>query len=169
MTYVDDFEKAVSDLCQYLKEDFCVSLSDSLALLEFDFGTLSSELHSLNESMHSAFQNMPTCEESIDAWTQSLIALASQLPIDFNSISESVPCQIAPKSLPYMLSFDLIIQIIMLLIALLGLIHSYSPNQELANMQHLLEENLSAIHELMDELAASDNSLDSEEPTYYNC
>ena len=152
MTYVDDFEKAVSDLCQYLKEDFCVSLSDSLALLEFDFGTLSSELHSLNESMHSAFQNMPTCEESIDAWTQSLIALASQLPIDFNSISESVPCQIAPKSLPHMLSFDRIIQIIML-----------------ANMQHLLEENLSAIHELMDELAASDNSLDSEEPTYYNC
>lgn len=169
MTYVDDFEKAVSDLCQYLKEDFCVSLSDSLALLEFDFGTLSSELHSLNESMHSAFQNMPTCEESIDAWTQSLIALASQLPIDFNSISESVPCQIAPKSLPHMLSFDRIIQIIMLLIALLGLIHSYSPNQELADIRCLLEENLSAIHELMDSSPASDALPDSEEPKYYDC
>lgn len=169
MTYINDFEKAVSGLCQCLKENFRVSLSDSLALLEFDFGTLSSELHSLNESMHSAFQNMPACEESIDALTQSLIALASQLPIDFDSVSESVPCQVAPKSLSHMLSFEQIIQIIMLLIALLSLIHSYSPNQELADIRCLLEENLSAIHELMDSLPASDALPDSEEPEYYDC
>lgn len=169
MTYIDDFEKAVSSLCQYLKEEFSVSLSDSLSLLEFDFGILSNELHSLDESMHSAFQNMPACEESIDALTQSLIALASQLPSDFDSISENFPCQVTPKSLPHMLSFDRIIQIIMLLIALLSLIHSYSPNQELADIRCLLEENLSAIHELMDSLPASDALPDSEDPECYDC
>lgn len=43
------------------------------------------------------------------------------------------------------------------------------PSHELADIRCLLEENLSAIHELIDSLPAADTPPDSEEPECYDC
>ena len=156
------FTRVATTACGY-QETFA-SLSNSL-------DALSARLSSLAVVPVDDFEPLLSEPLTMRIIDDSDAVLSCVEPLDTSGIAATMQDELHEvRNTPFLkLSFEQIVQIIALFISLVGLACTFLPNQELTDIRCLLEENLSAIHELMDSLPASDALPDSEEPECYDC
>lgn len=169
--------EAVQKNFTFAKSAFaCVAMTacgyqETLAALSGSLDELSDRLSSLSAVPANDFGLLLSEPLTMRILDDSDAVLNCIEPLDTSGIATTMQDELHKvRNTPFLkLSFEQIVQIIALFISLVGLICTFLPNQELADIRCLLEENLSAIHELMDSLPASDALPDSEEPECYDC